>query len=247
MEAGQSDRPQTCHIAASCSAAISASKTIAGEPNCARRCFRCSKQPSGCWRRFRLSKVVSPSIPRQVKAPVCAAATWLLASSLFVYPHSLSYFNEAIGGPRNGFEHLHNSNIDWGQDLLFLKRWLDKHPEAPLDGFAYSLELIQPSVVGVDIPPPPFDIRYRSSNKADESKAGPLPGRYAVSVNYLHDRHHRFNYFSRLTPFRYIGYSIVIYEITPAQANRLRDELEMRKLPRETTANNASRKLRGGR
>jgi hypothetical protein len=45
---------------------------------------------------------------------------WLVASSLWIYPHSLSYFNEAIGGPLNGAEHLLGSNLDWGQDLRYL-------------------------------------------------------------------------------------------------------------------------------
>lgn len=35
---------------------------------------------------------------------------WFVASSLWIYPHSLSYFNESIGGPLNGPEHLLGSN-----------------------------------------------------------------------------------------------------------------------------------------
>jgi len=45
---------------------------------------------------------------------------WLVAGSLWIYPHSLSYFNESIGGPLNGPEHLLGSNVDWGQDVLYL-------------------------------------------------------------------------------------------------------------------------------
>ncbi len=51
------------------------------------------------------------------------------ASSLRAYPHSMSYFNELAGGGEAGPRHLHNSNLDWGQDLLFLKRWCDEHPD----------------------------------------------------------------------------------------------------------------------
>ena len=41
-------------------------------------------------------------------------------------------------GPRNGPRHLLDSNIDWGQDLFYLKDWLDEsHPEAKLDRVAY--------------------------------------------------------------------------------------------------------------
>lgn len=48
---------------------------------------------------------------------------WLAASSLSIYPHSLSYFNESVGGPLNGPHHLLGSNVDWGQDLLYLEEW----------------------------------------------------------------------------------------------------------------------------
>lgn len=44
------------------------------------------------------------------------------ASSLSVYPHQLAYFNELAGGPKSGYKHLLHSNLEWGQDLLFLFR-----------------------------------------------------------------------------------------------------------------------------
>ena len=55
---------------------------------------------------------------------------WTVGSSLYCYPHSLSYFNELVGGPRNGYRHLALSNSSWQQDLLHLKAWYDEHPEA---------------------------------------------------------------------------------------------------------------------
>lgn len=48
-------------------------------------------------------------------------AIWFVVSSLWIYPHSLSYFNEVVGGPLNGSEYLLGSNVDWGQDLCYLK------------------------------------------------------------------------------------------------------------------------------
>ncbi|MAT72912.1 MAG: hypothetical protein CMJ58_25810 [Planctomycetaceae bacterium] len=46
---------------------------------------------------------------------------WAAASSFWIFPHSLSYFNESIGGPLNGPNHLLGSNVDWGQDGRYLK------------------------------------------------------------------------------------------------------------------------------
>ena len=48
-----------------------------------------------------------------------------ILSSLWVYPHSLSYFNEVRGGAIDGWQCLVQSNYDWGQDLRFLKKWRD--------------------------------------------------------------------------------------------------------------------------
>lgn len=41
-----------------------------------------------------------------------------------VYPHLLAYFNELGGGPRHGHRILVDSNLDWGQELKGLARWL---------------------------------------------------------------------------------------------------------------------------
>jgi hypothetical protein len=46
------------------------------------------------------------------------AAVWILAfctaaESMMVYPHSASFFNFLVGGPRHGAEHVLDSNISW--------------------------------------------------------------------------------------------------------------------------------------
>ena len=55
---------------------------------------------------------------------ILALLGWAVFSSLRVYPHSMSYFNELAGGPENGHNYLVDSNIDWGQDLLELRDWV---------------------------------------------------------------------------------------------------------------------------
>jgi len=64
-----------------------------------------------------------PSKQWKTAALGAVALAWSVGSSLWVVPHSLSYFNESVGGPAGGHAHLIHSNIDWGQDLLYLKRW----------------------------------------------------------------------------------------------------------------------------
>jgi hypothetical protein len=52
-------------------------------------------------------------------------ALLLLALENFrIWPDYLAYFNPIAGGPRNGYHHLVDSSLDWGQDLPNLARWL---------------------------------------------------------------------------------------------------------------------------
>ncbi|SHH55198.1 4-amino-4-deoxy-L-arabinose transferase [Streptomyces sp. 3214.6] len=52
-------------------------------------------------------------------APVGVAAlvAFVAVSSLRTYPYYLPYSNEAFGGPAKTHLRLHDSNVDWGQDL----------------------------------------------------------------------------------------------------------------------------------
>jgi len=59
-------------------------------------------------------------------ALVSALALWYLGTSISNHPHYLAYFNEIVGGPANGYRYLVDSNLDWGQDLKGLKRYMVK-------------------------------------------------------------------------------------------------------------------------
>ena len=164
---------------------------------------------------------------RQVlAAAVVMALAWSVASSLWVYPHSLSYFNELVGGPKHGGEHLLDSNIDWGQDLFYLKDWLEDHPEVKLDGLA-CFGSYPVTLVGIpETPHPPRGAEImRGDPSAVEAELGPKPGWYALSVNYLYGRSRQFRYFLRFEPVASAGYSIYVYHVTLDEADRVRREM----------------------
>jgi hypothetical protein len=46
-----------------------------------------------------------------------ALTLFVAASSLRTFPYYLPYSNEAFGGPAKTHLRLHDSNVDWGQDL----------------------------------------------------------------------------------------------------------------------------------
>jgi hypothetical protein len=178
---------------------------------------------------------------RFVRLFVLIVLAWSIVSSLAVYPHSMSYFNELAGGPERGHDHLVNSNIDWGQDLLYLKAWLDRHPDARPLGLAYFNNRIDPRIVGIEFELPPTGPNGLFPNDANyQSQFGPKPGYYAVSVNFLRgmpfaapDGHggnrlippNAFTYFQSVRPIARAGYSIYIYRIDPpgSQSPRARN------------------------
>lgn len=52
---------------------------------------------------------------------------WYLLSSVSSYPNYLAYFNEFASGPKDGYKILADSNLDWGQDIFRIKKYLDEH------------------------------------------------------------------------------------------------------------------------
>src|SRR5262249_40620863 len=76
-----------------------------------------------------------PRIAARVGIVVALCAT--AASTLWIHPHFLAYFNLVSGGPSLGSRHLIDSNIDWGQDLVNLRKWLDRNAPGERVGLAY--------------------------------------------------------------------------------------------------------------
>lgn len=182
---------------------------------------------------------------------VFLSLVWSAGSSLWYYPHSLSYFNELVGGPTGGHVHLLDSNIAWGQDLYFLKRWYDDHPNARPFHLAFY-GLMDPRLAGIEFTLPPVGPASQISESVycSPDEMGPMPGWYAIDVNHLHgtkltatDGQGRWQsltgdgydltYFQRIQPIAMAGYSIYIYHITIDEANRVRKKLGLPELPKD--------------
>lgn len=163
---------------------------------------------------------------RWAAAAVAVALGSAVVESLWVYPHSLSFFNALAGGPSGGPRHLASSNTDWGQDLLNLRRWLDDHPDARPLHLAYELPLVDPRLVGIEYLAVPGRPQPDATTQAGaDDDARPSPGWYALGVNQIHARERRFDYFLELTPAARAGYSILIYRVSEQDAERLRGKL----------------------
>ncbi len=89
-------------------------------------------------------------LPRWGKYGVGVLLLWYATSSMAVLPRSFAYFTEAIGGPTEGWKYLGDSNLDWGQDLLTAKRWIDSNPEKRPVFLVYSIPFADFRKIGID-------------------------------------------------------------------------------------------------
>ncbi len=62
---------------------------------------------------------------RAAGAAVVGLCLWTAYRTIAIFPHHESYFNELVGGPEQGYKIAVDSNLDWGQDLQALKRFMD--------------------------------------------------------------------------------------------------------------------------
>jgi 4-amino-4-deoxy-L-arabinose transferase-like glycosyltransferase len=141
---------------------------------------------------------------------------WSVVSTGRIYPHHLAYFNEFAGGSVNGYKHLVDSNLDWGQDLAELKSFLKKYGLDRIRLSYYGMS--DPAYYGINyqyLPSPkfqPWTQRHRNEENLKLEK-----GLYAISATniagiFLNDPN-TYEYFRKLKPIDSVGYSILIYEI----------------------------------
>ncbi len=149
-----------------------------------------------------------------VKILLAGLAVWYLISSVSIFPHYLAYFNELAGGPKNGYKVLVDSNLDWGQDLKGLKRYMDEH----------GIERVWLSYFGT-ASPDYYGIAYNHLpsyyifNAREEHVPTPFLAISATNLQGVHlppalgiDRDY-FRALRQKKPLAKIGYSIFIYKL----------------------------------
>lgn len=138
---------------------------------------------------------------------------YYLFSSLGIYPNYFAFFNELVGGPKNGHRVLLDSNLDWGQDLKGLKRWMADNGVKKIH-FLYFGKA-DPQYYGIDAfyLPGSWVIRDSSNNE--------VPFYLAISANFyyggkllLTERELAFlKSFQLGEPVTNIGYSILVFKL----------------------------------
>ncbi|MDY6989593.1 MAG: glycosyltransferase family 39 protein [Thermodesulfobacteriota bacterium] len=156
-----------------------------------------------------------------------ALSAWYLLSSLLGYPHYLAYFNESIGGPTNGYKYLSDSNLDWGQDLKGLKKYMEENHipkiklayfgSADADYYGISYEYL-PSV-GL-APKRQGQYWWYEMDENHRHDPGPQKGYLAVSATllaspgWMRPRFGKtYDWLKEYEPSDQIGHSILIFNI----------------------------------
>ena len=139
---------------------------------------------------------------------------WQAISVVSVYPSFLAYFNESVGGPKNGYIYTVDSNLDWGQDLKRLVSWTNesgvnkiyvdyfggtdaeyylKEKFAPWNGTKNPNELPKGSYLAVSA-------TFLQGGRGEPANGFDSPTGY-------------YNWLNSYSPIAKIGYSIFVYKI----------------------------------
>jgi len=138
------------------------------------------------------------------KAVLYMGMTWYILTAVLIWPDYLSYFNEAVGGPRGGYRYLRDSNIDWGQDLPALAEYMEKN----------DIDKVKLMYFGT-ASPESHGIKHEAWT--EEERVEPGSAVYAVSVHLID----RVKWAKDREPDARLGYSIYVYDLRENRDNSL--------------------------
>jgi Tfp pilus assembly protein PilF len=164
--------------------------------------------------------VLWQSSARIQQGAVALLGAWYLMSTLTTFPNYLAFFNELVGGSKNGHKILLDSNLDWGQDLKGLKRWMDNNDVKKIQFLYFGFhDAAAPRRYGIDalhLPGSWVDAKDIATEKL------PLPNFLAVSTNHLYGYSGQggdldfVRTLRHVHPVAAIGYSIKVYQMDAA-------------------------------
>lgn len=172
-----------------------------------------------CWPFFLLVAGLAVSwLLRHPASRVVLTALVLMQTSMTVanYPHGISHFNPYAGPAWNSWRLLNDSNIDWGQALPDLKRYVreNKLGRFRLSYFGFDPPDRHFAPGHVELIPAPWSDQW---TQAERYK--PEPGWYAISACFLPGHFFAPKYrdyyaeFRNRRPVAVVGGSILIYRV----------------------------------
>ncbi len=166
----------------------------------------------------------SPSA-RPARRLAATAMPWVVGSLLawsagemaFIAPYHLAYFNELVGGPRNGHLYLLDSNLDWGQGARAVRRFVAEQ-NVPVIHLAYSGNS-DPWYYGVVYQYAPGSGNLPNAKQREARVPAGLPRElFAIAPTVLHSVHFTdhtlYDWLLSRRPIAMPGYSYLVYDLT---------------------------------
>lgn len=136
------------------------------------------------------------------KKTLLVLACGLPLTAVLSWPHTIGYFSEIIGGPRQGYRYLLDSNLDWNQDIWRLRNWL-AHRQFP------EVHLVLFGSI-------PYHALFPTSLPVlqdDEVARGQRPsGIVVISAGQLYNQYGPFAWIRAYRPRWRIGSSLSVYD-----------------------------------
>ena len=152
---------------------------------------------------------------RLTRGIIGVMCVWSFASTALTHPSYLAFFNELAGGPSNGHKILLDSNLDWGQDLKGLKRWMVQHRVQKMQFLYFGFfNAAAPRYYGINAMFLPGS--WVGGHELTRESSKP-PVYLAISANLLYGRFQGgadegfVTPFRSITPVATIGNSILVY------------------------------------
>jgi len=155
---------------------------------------------------FVYASQVAPRVANHwARLALVALCVWYVIGTVTLSPHYLAYFNEFVGGPDNGYKYLADSNLDWGQDLKNLKKYMDAQGIGQV--YISYFGTADPGYYGISYLPMP------SHPPAPDA----APAYYAISATSLQGVYAPDSspaaWLAQYRPVSKVGYSIFIYRL----------------------------------
>jgi hypothetical protein len=142
---------------------------------------------------------------------------WLIIGTLAILPYPLSYFNELVGGPDEGWRYLADSNTDWGQGYKALAEFQADRSLGPVKLSAFIF--FDPVVYGVAYTP--LTPLGGDTPAIFPSRFAPPPGDYVISVTPLNGiptvDPEMYDWFRWRAPDAKIAHALFYYHVTPEE------------------------------
>ncbi len=123
---------------------------------------------------------------------------WSVVEALLILPYNISYFNEFVGGPKNGYLYLSDTDVDWGQWLKYVSSYTK---EKNITVAYLSLPL-----------PESYTNNYVKSYVRE--KCIPQNGIHIVGVFFLTLDKNCYGWLENYTHYDMVAYSVLIYNVT---------------------------------